>query len=152
MRLGYRHSKPENVAFAAGRLMLGRVRELFRTSFAFESTLASRSLAPLIAAATRSGYRFHLLYLWLESPTQASARVNRRVRAGGHAIPTDVVARRYGRNLDNFFRLYRSLAHAWCFYDNSAEFAPRVVASGGRRTADEGSRSRALVGVRSELR
>ena len=112
--------------------MLGRVRELFRTSFAFESTLASRSLAPLIAAATRSGYRFHLLYLWLESPAQASARVNRRVRAGGHAIPTDVVARRYGRSLDNFFRLYRSLAHAWRFYDNSAEFAPRVVASGGR--------------------
>ena len=41
---------PENVAIAAGRLMLGRLRELAkqRTSFAFETTLASRSFAPWI--------------------------------------------------------------------------------------------------------
>ena len=49
---------PENVAIAAGRLMLGRLRELAkqRTSFAFETTLASRSFAPWIRRLVETGY------------------------------------------------------------------------------------------------
>lgn len=41
---------PESVAFAAGRIMLGRLRELAeqRESFAFETTLASRSFVPFL--------------------------------------------------------------------------------------------------------
>lgn len=51
---------PERAAFAAGRVMLARVRALAeqRMSFGFETTLASRSFAPWIARlrarATRS--------------------------------------------------------------------------------------------------
>jgi predicted ABC-type ATPase len=75
---------PDAVALAAGRVMLARLRDLLRggADFAFESTLASRSLAPFVARAKRAGYRFVLLYLWLESPAQASARVALRVRTG----------------------------------------------------------------------
>jgi predicted ABC-type ATPase len=73
-----------------------------------------------------------LLYLWLESPAQASARVALRVRTGGHGIPREVVDRRYGRSLQNFFRIYRPLADVWRFYDNSREFSPRLVAAGRR--------------------
>ena len=89
---------------------------------AFESMLASRSLAPFVARAKRAGYRFLLVYLWLESP--ASARVELGVRTGGHGIPPKVVDRRYGRSLQNFFQIYRPLADVWRFYDNSREFSP----------------------------
>jgi predicted ABC-type ATPase len=128
---------PDAVALAAGRIMLARLRGLRRqrVDFAFESTLASRSPATFIAEARHATYRFVLLYLWLDSPTLASARVAIRVRAGGHGIPTAIVARRYERSMQNFFRLYQPLADAWHFYDNSRDYSPRLIASGrGRRT------------------
>lgn len=42
---------PERAALAAGRIMLGRLQELARrrASFAFETTLAGRSLRPWLA-------------------------------------------------------------------------------------------------------
>jgi len=127
---------PDAVALAAGRIMLARLRDLRRqrVDFAFESTPASRTLAPFITAAQRAAYRFVLLYLWLDSPARASARVAIRARLGGHDVPRAVVARRYRRSLENFFRLYRPLADAWHFHDNSRDFSPRLIASGrGRR-------------------
>ncbi len=46
--LGLSAFRPEEVAIAAGRIMLERLRSLARSrqSFAFETTLASRSFAP----------------------------------------------------------------------------------------------------------
>jgi predicted ABC-type ATPase len=125
---------PDSAAFAAGRALLRRLHDLSkrRVDFAFESTLASRSFAPFIASAKSDGYRVHVVYLWLSSPALAIARVARRVRLGGHSVSRDVVTRRYGRGLANFFGLYQPLADTWRFYDNSAEFAPRLVATGVR--------------------
>ncbi len=123
---------PDAVALAAGRIMLTRLRDLRRRGidFAFESTLASRTFAPFVVDAKRAGYRFVLVHLWLESPAQASARIAIRARAGGHNVSPEIVARRYDRSLKNFFRLYRPLADAWRFYDNSRDFSPRLIASG----------------------
>ena len=90
---------------------------------AFESMLASRSLAPFVARAKRAGYRFVRLYLWLESRTGIGA--GRVTRADwGTWDPPKVVDRRYGRSLQNFFQIYRPLADVWRFYDNSREFSP----------------------------
>lgn len=58
-----------------------------------------------------------------------------RVRLGGHGVPRVTVARRYERSLANFFRLYRPLADAWRFYDNSRDYSPRLIASGRGRVA-----------------
>ena len=56
---------PDSVAIAAGRVMLARIRELAaqRVNFAFETTLASRSLAPRIRDLLPSGYAVHLVFL-----------------------------------------------------------------------------------------
>src|SRR2546428_12586241 len=61
---------PEGAAVAAGRIMLERLRELAaqRASFAFETTLASRSFAPWIKTLIETGYEFHLVYVWIASP------------------------------------------------------------------------------------
>src|SRR6516225_8899139 len=80
--------EPERAAMAAGRIMLARLRELARqrSSFAFETTLASRSFAPWLKDLLATRYQFHLVFLWLPSPDLAVARVAARVREGGHDV------------------------------------------------------------------
>ncbi|HEY4213159.1 MAG TPA: zeta toxin family protein [Steroidobacteraceae bacterium] len=120
---------PEIVSIPAGRMMLRRIRQLAdeRRGFAFETTLASRSFVPWLRHLQNSGYKFHLVYLWLPIVELALARVAERVRRGGHAVPEDVVRRRYDRSLHNFFNLYSQFADSWLMLDNSLR-PPRVVA------------------------
>ncbi len=72
---------PQGAAFGAGRFMLMRLHELAvqRESFAFETTLASRSFAPFIRKLKKRSYKFHLIFLWLANVELAKARVASRV-------------------------------------------------------------------------
>jgi predicted ABC-type ATPase len=81
----------EGAALAAGRVMLARLRELARQriSFAFETTLASRSFAGWLADLKRNGYSVHIVFLWLPSAEFAVLRVADRVRMGGHSAAGD---------------------------------------------------------------
>ena len=123
--------RSEAAAVTAGRAVLRRLDELAaaRQSFGFETTLASRSFAPRIRRLIADGYECHLAFLWLRSADLAVARVDDRVRRGGHAVPEETVRRRYRSGLLNFFSLYRSLTTTWRMYDNSAD-APRLIAAG----------------------
>ncbi|MGH9958226.1 MAG: zeta toxin family protein, partial [Pyrinomonadaceae bacterium] len=105
-----------------------------RESFAFETTLASRSFAPFIRKLKKRSYKFHLIFLWLANVELAKARVASRVAAGGHDIPDEILERRYRRGIENFFGLYQGLADEWHLYDNSRDFSPRLIAHGkGKR-------------------
>jgi predicted ABC-type ATPase len=121
---------PDAVAIAAGRIMLGRIRELAGEGrdFAFETTLASRSFAPWLKGLQLRGYTFHLVYLWLPTVELAVARVAERVRRGGHAVAEDMVRRRYERSLLNFFGIYSQFADSWLMVNNSVRPRPRMVA------------------------
>jgi predicted ABC-type ATPase len=124
--------EPERAAMAAGRIMLARLRDLARqrSSFAFETTLASRTFAPWLADRIQTGYQFHLVFLWLPNADLAVARVAARVREGGHDVPEAVIRRRYQAGLQNFFGLYQSMATTWEFWDNSGEPTLTPIASG----------------------
>ncbi len=124
--------KPEGAAFHAGRVMLERIHYLAkkRIDFAFETTLASRTFAPWIADLCKTGYEFHLVFLWLPSEDFAVARVSERVSMGGHDVPEATIKRRYHAGIKNFFKLYRALADTWFFYDNSGGGNPRLLAYG----------------------
>jgi predicted ABC-type ATPase len=130
--LGLSAFRPEAAALEAGRIMLKRIRNLAsqRVSFAFESTLASRSYAPWLQQLAQHGYEFHLVFLWVNTPELAIARVKERVSLGGHDIPEVVVRRRYVSGIKNFFELYQPLAVSWGVYDNSALGALLLIASG----------------------
>ena len=123
---------PEHAALEAGRIMLDRLKQLAtnRQSFAFETTLASRTFAPWIKGLLKDGYEFILIFYWLPSAETAIARVQRRVRLGGHSVPDDVIRRRYRAGLSNFFELYRPLATEWRVFDNSDFTKPRLICLG----------------------
>jgi predicted ABC-type ATPase len=54
--------------------------------------------------------------------------VKLRVSLGGHHVPSDVVRRRFGRSLVNFFTLYAQQADEWALFDNSKENDAQVIA------------------------
>ena len=124
---------PERVAVSAGKLMLRRLDELAaaRASFAFETTLASRTFARFIRelkTPAGGGYRFHLAYFWLPAAEMAVARVGQRVRTGGHHVPELDVRRRYARGLWNFLHLYRPIADSWRLYNGGNPTGPVLIA------------------------
>lgn len=123
----------DRVAFQAGRIMLGRLAELAaaRSSFGFETTLASRTYAPWLAELRTTGYKVHIVFLWLSSPDEAVARVAERVRTGGHNVPEATIRRRYDAGLKNLLTLYMPLADTWQLTDNSVMRSPRRIAVGG---------------------
>ncbi len=123
---------PEHVAIQAGRVMLARLDELAmqRVSFAFETTLASRTFAHWISQLKTTGYVFHLIYLWVPSAELAISRVQQRVQSKGHHVPDDIVRRRYTRGLQNFFGLYRPLADTWRMYYSIGLTGPKLIADG----------------------
>ena len=112
---------PETAAVQAGRLMLQELSRHFaaRENFAFETTLAGRGYVHHIRAWQAAGYRVKLIFLQLDSPEEAIARVAQRVRQGGHAIPEATIRRRFAAGLENFQRLYAPLVDAWALYDNA---------------------------------
>lgn len=59
------------------------------------------------------------------------ARVRLRVSQGGHAIPPDVIARRFKAGLSNIETLYRPLVNEWQTIDNGGS-TPRLLREGGR--------------------
>ena len=112
---------PEGVAIQAGRLMIDRIIHLLKEgeTFAFETTLATRSYIKLIQQAQKRGYFVTLLFFSLSSPEQAVARVAKRVSQGGHNIPLEVIHRRFHAGLQNLFPLYIPVVDYWALYDNS---------------------------------
>lgn len=119
---------PEEVAVEAGRLMLARISFLLnrRSTFAIETTLATRSYLKLVDRAKKLGYSIVLLFFWLSSPEIAEQRVEMRVKSGGHDIPKEVIHRRYWLGLRNLFYMFIDKVDLWSLYDNNGEAIPIV--------------------------
>jgi predicted ABC-type ATPase len=119
---------PEQVAIKAGRLMLEAMAEHATRgeSFAFETTLSGTTYARSIPRWQASGYVVTLIFLALPSSDMAVARVAERVRQGGHAVPEDVIRRRFDAGLRNFEKVYRAQVDDWALYDNSGN-EPQLI-------------------------
>ena len=114
--------QPEKVAFEAGRIMLERINILLQSeeSFAFETTLATKSYKQKLIDAKAKGFSIKLLFFWLPSIEMAMDRVAIRVSEGGHNIASDIIARRYQRGIKNLFKIYLPLCDSWMIFDNEA--------------------------------
>ena len=124
--------QPEGAVFHAGRVMLERIHYLAKkgVDFAFETTLASRTFAPWINDLRKTGYDFHLVFLWLPMRILLLPALLSESAWGGHNVPEETIRRRYHTGIRNFFRLYRPLSDTWFFYDNSGVGNPRLLAYG----------------------
>jgi predicted ABC-type ATPase len=119
--------EPEGALIEAGKVLLGRVRQLIeeKFSFALETTLSGKSYIDLVHHAKDVGFTIRLYYIYLNSVELSINRIKDRVRKGGHNVERDVVIRRYERSLKNLFSLYLPLAEEWQLIDNStATFRP----------------------------
>ncbi|MEI8294570.1 MAG: zeta toxin family protein [bacterium] len=114
---------PETAALKAGRLMLEEIAECVRKeqSFAFETTLSGQGYLGRIKKWRAQGYHVSLYFLSLPNAETAIARVQERVRQGGHDIPETVIRRRFAAGLRNFHTAYKSLVNAWALFDNMGE-------------------------------
>ena len=113
--------QPEKVAVESGRIMISRINDLLKEgmSFAFETTLASKSYKNKIELAKSKGYSVTLLFFWLQTIELAKNRVATRVLEGGHNIPNNVIERRYVNGVKNLFSIYLPIIDDVMIFDNS---------------------------------
>jgi predicted ABC-type ATPase len=115
--------QPDKAGIEAGRLMLKRINKLLASgeSFAFETTLSTRSYVQFIDRAKQLDYQVTCLFFWLYSEELAISRVETRVKEGGHHIPEDVIRRRYKSGLKNLFNLFLTRVDNWLVVNNSGD-------------------------------
>lgn len=103
--------------------MLHRIDHLIELgeTFAFETTLSTKTYAQKVKLARQRGYFVTLLYFWLNDVSLANNRVMRRVKSGGHYIPPDIVERRAKRGIANMFNIYQNIYDKTMLIDNSNE-------------------------------
>jgi len=65
----------------------------------------------LLAQAQRVGYRTYLYFIATDDPEINISRVRNSVKLGGHSVPEDRIAPRYGRSLDLLMEAIRHWAH-----------------------------------------
>jgi predicted ABC-type ATPase len=101
--------------------MVQRISDLMARgqTFAFETTLSSKSFSGTVKKAQKNGYRVILIFFWLESIAMAKERVAIRVAEGGHAIDEATIGRRYRRGIHNLFNVYFEIVDELFIFDNS---------------------------------
>lgn len=101
--------------------MLEEIHQCARAgeNFAFETTLSGLGYLRHIRQWRAQGYRVSLYFLSLPSVETAIARVEERVRQGGHAIAEPVIRRRFASGWRNFKQHYKPAVDDWALYDNA---------------------------------
>jgi len=99
---------------------------LTNQNFTFETVMSSPDKVEFLAKAQAVGYRTYLYYVATEDPQINISRVQNRVKAGGHNVPTDKIETRYYRSLDFLWEAIKHSNRAYIF-DNSGDEAEWVA-------------------------
>jgi predicted ABC-type ATPase len=105
-------------AEVAGKLREALVQQ--RESFVFETVFSDPvgDKRAFLRRAADAGYTVVLCFIGLASAELSEERVAMRVLQGGHDVPSDKLAARFGRSLENLRHAIRELPHVLVF-DNS---------------------------------
>lgn len=122
---------PRASAIKAARLLLEEVHEAIarKQTFALETTLSGKTYIRVFQQARQNGFEIELHYVWLSSPAQAIARVQERVKKGGHAVPVADIRRRFKRSILHLLEDYLPLASRWVVWDNRVEPVKQIAIS-----------------------
>ena len=117
----------QSAAWDQGRRLLERaINE--RLDYAFETTLGGRTITSLLENAMEAGIEVRVWYVGLTNAELHIARVQARVKRGGHDIPEERIRQRYTRSLLNLIQLMPKLTELRV-YDNSVEADPHTGAT-----------------------
>lgn len=90
------------------------------TSFTFETVMSSPDKIAILKKAQEEGYRTYLYYVATKDPFINVARVENRVKMGGHSVSEEKIISRYYRSLDFLLEAIKATNRAYIF-DNSEE-------------------------------
>lgn len=84
-------------AIQGGKIAIERIKECMRKGVCFtqETTLSGHKTEITAATAKEQGYFVRLYYIGLDTPEECLARIENRVKRGGHGIGEDDVRRRF---------------------------------------------------------
>ena len=94
-------------------------RSVLRNNGYFRGDVTFETFTQKNPKKSKIGYTVTLIYLWLNSPELAIARVHDRVLSGGHNTPEPIIRRRYLMGLKYFFDEYIPECDRWILADNS---------------------------------
>lgn len=86
--------------------------------FTFETVLSDESKLDFMRRAKNAGFKVYLYFVALAAPEMNIERVKSRVNQGGHDVPSEKVAKRYYKTMNNLFEAMRIADNAYLF-DNS---------------------------------
>jgi len=115
----------DEVRLKAGRQFFEQVTSHIErgTSFVVESTLSGVTFREILRQLKEAEYRVLIVFIFLRSPELCIARIQERVRKGGHAVEETDIRRRFSRSIRNFWQEYRHLSNRWhLFYNGGAQF------------------------------
>ena len=101
-----------------------------RTSFAFE-TVFSRTEYWLrfIQDAKERGFFIHLFFICTDDPLLNAARVETRVREGGHSVPVEKISARYPGSIQTAVQAMGLVDELWLYDNSRLNESARVVAA-----------------------
>lgn len=120
----------DDVGLKSGRVLLEKFDKLITKgeSFVLESTVSGNYHNRVIDVAHKAKYEIIFVYVFLDSVEQNIARIQQRVKMGGHNVPTIDVQRRYKRSMKNFKDIIKKV-DSWALYYNG-ENSYELVANG----------------------
>lgn len=110
-------------ALEGGKAALRKINECIEkgVSFTQETTLSGRKTEATARQVAELGYRVRLYYIGLDTVEESLARIENRVRRGGHNIPDDDVQRRFAGRWEAISKVLPYCDEAE-FYDNDNGF------------------------------
>lgn len=106
-----------------GKVALRKIEECIKlgVSFAQETTLSDKQTINTIRKVKELGYHVRLYYIGLDTVTESLARIENRVRRGGHCIAEDKVVQRFAARWEALAKVIPYCDEAE-FYDNNNGF------------------------------
>ena len=89
--------------------------------FTQETTLSGHRVLATVKKAIEKGYYIRLYYVGLNSVEESIARIENRVKKGGHNIPDADVKRRFNKRFEDLISVLQYCDEA-TFYDNENGF------------------------------
>lgn len=90
-------------------------------SFTQETTLSGHRILSTVRKAIEKGYYIRLYYVGLNTVEESLARIENRVKKGGHNIPDVDVKRRFNKRFEDLLNVLQYCDEA-TFYDNENGF------------------------------